>query len=101
MTISAEITVIANRIANTGKTPSVALIKSQLSKPVPLPTIIAVLKTWQHDAAHTQLHHPIKSAVEEEHKDNAQLQQLIAQAIAPLQQEVAELKKLVQQLSKQ
>ena len=49
MTISDEICIIANKLANEGKSPTVALIKSGLNHPVPLPQIIATLKTWQHD----------------------------------------------------
>jgi hypothetical protein len=49
MTIIDEILIAANKIANEGKKPTVALVKAKLSTPTPLPTIISVLKTWQHD----------------------------------------------------
>lgn len=49
MTIVDEILISANKLANEGKKPTVALIKAKLATPAPLPTIIRVLKTWQHD----------------------------------------------------
>ena len=49
MTISDEISIIANQLANQGRTPTVALIKGKLSQPTPLPRIISVLKSWQHE----------------------------------------------------
>ena len=54
MTISDEISIIANKLANEGKTPTVALIKSQLSQTTPLPQIITVLKHWQHEPTFIQ-----------------------------------------------
>ena len=49
MTASEEILTIANKIANTGKLPSVALVKGRLTQKVPLPVIISTLKAWQHE----------------------------------------------------
>ena len=49
MTIIDQILISANKLANEGKKPTVALVKAKLSSPAPLPTIINVLKTWQHD----------------------------------------------------
>jgi hypothetical protein len=48
MTIIDEILICANQLANAGKKPSVALVKAKLSQPVPLPTLITTLKSWQH-----------------------------------------------------
>jgi hypothetical protein len=48
MNSTEEILVIANELANEGKKPSVALIKTRLTQTIPLPTIISVLKNWQH-----------------------------------------------------
>ncbi len=106
MTISEEIIAIANMLADQGKKPSVALIKTRLSQTVPLPTIITVLKSWQHQ--------PNKQATEQQKnsmimaKENKQqltsgealnkqeLEQIIAQALLPLQAELAELKQQIQ-----
>ena len=53
MTINDEIIAIANQLANSGKKPSVALIKTRLTNSVPLPTIISTLKTWHHEPDNT------------------------------------------------
>lgn len=100
MTISDEISIIANQLANKGTPPSVALIKSQLSNPTPLPTIIAVLKSWQHDPAYTSL---VSDQEEEEETSeliskNEDVAKLISQAVLPLQQELQEIKNLLTQL---
>jgi len=100
MTISDEISIIANQLANQGKVPSVALIKSKLRQPTPLPTIIAVLKTWQHDPNFTSSHE--EENVVAENTDlpstNEELKTLISQALLPLQQELQEVKTLLKQL---
>ena len=100
MTIFDEISIIANRLANEGKVPSVALIKGHLSQPTPLPKIIAALKNWHHDPDFIKATHQEVSskALTEKNADNKEVSKLIAEAIAPLQQEVAELKQQVKSL---
>jgi hypothetical protein len=48
MTITEEILICANQLANAGKKPSVALVKAKLSQRAPLATLITTLKNWQH-----------------------------------------------------
>ena len=48
MTTVDEILTCANQLANAGKKPTVALIKSKLTQRAPLATIINTLKNWQH-----------------------------------------------------
>ena len=48
MTVTNEILICANKLANAGIKPTVALIKAKLKQQVPLPTIITTLKAWQH-----------------------------------------------------
>lgn len=48
MTIIDEILICANKIANAGKKPTVALVKAKLTQRVPLATLITTLKSWQH-----------------------------------------------------
>jgi hypothetical protein len=100
MTISDEISIIANQLANQGKTPSVALIKGKLSQPTPLPKIIAVLKTWQHEPSFIKINSEESETVEPANTDvdNATLSRLISEAISPLQQEIKEIKSLLAQL---
>jgi len=97
MTISDEIYIIANKLANDGKTPSVALIKSQLNQSIPLPKIIAALKNWHHDPKfiHTTHQEVSTKASTEVKSNNEEINLLIANALAPLQQEVTALKQQV------
>ena len=101
MTISDEISIIANKLANEGRNPTVALIKSKLNQPAPLPTIISTLKSWQHDPDFIKIKNDdVKTSAEKTTvtTENEQLSQLIAQAILPLQEELAEVKALLAQL---
>jgi len=94
MTIFDEISIIANKLANEGKVPSVALIKGHLSQPVPLPTIISSLKNWHHDPEFIKAVHQEVSAkaIKKLKPDNEEISVLIAKALAPLQEEIVELK---------
>ena len=103
MTISDEICIIANKLANEGKSPTVALIKSELNHPVPLPQIIATLKTWQHDPKFIQTQDTSVAAAPSvaTQASNNEISTLIAQALAPLQKEIVELKQMIKQLVKE
>ncbi len=48
MTIIDEILICANKLANAGTKPTVALVKAKLSQRAPLATLITTLKSWQH-----------------------------------------------------
>ena len=113
MTIREEILTIANQLANQGKKPSVALIKTKLSAPAPLPVIISTLKNWQHDpkytslavqqevtakkseVAATPLNEDIQRVIEEK------VRQAIKEELDPMRTELAEVKALVQTLTHQ
>lgn len=97
MTIKEEILTIANQLANQGQKPSVALIKTKLSQNVALPTIISVLKSWQHDPNFTQVKQTTTPAVQKIDEIDT-TKQLIEQAIAPLKVEIETLKQQVKQL---
>lgn len=102
MTIADEITIIANQLANQGKKPTVALIKTKLSKPTPLPTIISILKNWTHDANHVefpQLSEGNSIQKQEVSELSPEIAQAIEQALEPVKTELAELKAKVLQLS--
>lgn len=45
--ITQELHKVLSDIAAEGREPSVALVKSRLSMPVPMPAIIATLKSWK------------------------------------------------------
>lgn len=104
MTKNEEILAIANEIANKGNKPSVALIKTKLSSPTPLPMIIATLKTWQHQPEKTRDNlesAPKKVAKTVPNKDLEYLiDKAITNAIDPLIKEIASLKKEIIALKK-
>ncbi|WP_206484187.1 hypothetical protein [Thalassotalea sp. G2M2-11] len=101
MTIKDEILIAANQLANQGQKPTVALIKTKLSQSIPLPQIIGVLKSWQHQPDFTALEKDAKTVVKQGHDktpSEQEVQQQIEQAILPLKAEINELKALIQQL---
>ncbi|PCI59565.1 MAG: hypothetical protein COB35_10940 [Gammaproteobacteria bacterium] len=108
MTITEEILSIANQLADQGKKPSVALIKTRLSQSVPLPMLISILKSWQHQPNYKP---SSRSDAEENRKNNTgsnmiqlsktELNTLIEHALAPIKQELAEIKQLVKKSLKQ
>ena len=110
MTNFERITIIANQLANAGKKPTIALIKAKLPNPVPLPQIIGALKSWHHEPENCvfpevkTIEGSGESKVEEKIKseDNAltleQVNALINSALSPVKEELAEVKKQLQQL---
>ncbi len=99
MTSIDEIIIIANKLANQGKKPTVALIKTQLSQPTPLPQIISVLKTWQHDPLFIKGKNigPVTKASKESLNtlNVNDLQLIIEQALQPIKDELKEVKALL------
>ncbi len=98
MTINDEILSIANQLANKGTKPTVALIKTRLTQATPLPKIISVLKSWQHDPEFTEVRASSKKEKNSDIIENESLHDAIQKAILPLRQEIAELKAQIQQL---
>jgi hypothetical protein len=101
MTIFDEISIIANKLANEGKVPSVALIKGHLSQAVPLPKIISALKNWHHEPDFIKASHQVTSSEKstEVKPGSEELSLLIAEALAPLKDEIAELKQQIKALT--
>jgi hypothetical protein len=101
MTISEEIITIANTLANKGKQPTVALIKAKLTSRAPLPEIISVLKTWQHDPDYIQITSSTNAqTLGNELKVDNETSAAITLALKPIKEELAEIKKLLLALSK-
>lgn len=104
MTITDEIIIIANRLANQGKKPTVALVKTRLRKSTPLPTIISTLRSWQHDPKLIEMTVESKD-VETEQKHltsiSSEIEKDVMQALQPIQTELLELRALVNELSQQ
>ncbi|MGL1959481.1 MAG: hypothetical protein OCD00_19550 [Colwellia sp.] len=111
MTTIDEILILANQLANEGKKPTVALLKTRLTKPVPLPTIINTLKGWQHDPDFIVLNNSKQcigkgSTLTNELEINQLTKQSIQQAIketltVELSEELAEMKKEIKELKQQ
>lgn len=100
MTINDEIIAIANQLANNGQKPSVALIKTKLSAPTPLPQIISVLKNWVHQPNLTLIEHKATDDITPPITKNDEISLAIQAAIAPLQQEIKALRAAIEVLSK-
>ena len=103
MSIPEEILTIANKIANQGKKPTIALIKTKLTSKVALPIIISTLKTWQHDPDFISLkqEQPIKSTKNASIDNTDRLFEEIEAALVPFKQEIAELKLEISQIKQQ
>ncbi|MFB0982083.1 MAG: hypothetical protein QMC62_14345 [Alteromonadaceae bacterium] len=104
MTITDEIIIIANQLANQGKKPTVALVKTRLIKSAPLPTIISILRNWTHDPNFVQM--TIESNDVETKKKHltsitSEIEKAIRQALQPIEAELLDLRALVNELSKQ
>ncbi|MBL4940201.1 MAG: hypothetical protein JKY81_00900 [Colwellia sp.] len=100
MTINDEILILANQIANQGNKPTVALIKTKLSKKVALPIIISTLKTWQHQPSFISLPEEKDELLEANHSSShtASFEQDLHEELALMKKEILELKQLVKQL---
>jgi len=94
MTTFDEILIIANQLANQGKRPTVALIKSRLTTSFPLPTIIKVLKSWQHDPEFINMRS--QKACEEELitavQESQEIKLIIENALIPIKMELDDIK---------
>jgi len=97
MTIHDEILTIANKIANTGKKPTVALIKTKLSQTVPLPLLISALKTWQHDPEFISLPEDTPQTSTKNREEAEPLPHSLSEELKEMKQEIVELKLLMKE----
>lgn len=97
MTIHDEILTIANKIANTGKKPTVALIKTKLSQNVPLPLLISTLKTWQHDPEFISLPEKTQEISNKNNEESVSLPHSLSEELKEMKQEIVELKLLMKE----
>ena len=89
-----QIIAICQQLSQEGKTPSVALIKTRLSAPLPMPLLIAGLKQWRSNPdviLEPQIH-------SESQEDNPQSDADLVVQVASLQGEVRALKDEILQL---
>lgn len=104
MTTSEEILIIANRLANQGKKPTVALVKTRLNQPVPLALLINTLKHWQHQSEHTELSsntNVTRSDTKESTMTMESIEALISKTVKPLSAEIKILKQQIKDLETQ
>jgi len=99
MTKFDEIFTVANKLANEGKKPTVALIKNKLSQPTPLPQIIQAIKVWQHDPEFVEIASTIQ-VDENKEPTTTSIKQEIELAIEPLMNELRLLKQEIKELKK-
>lgn len=91
-----RIILIAQQIAQQGKTPNTAMIKARLPKNVPLPEIIQGLKRWQADP-NKNIDRPTEPALINNTKsENISFDRLlelkINEMLLPLKNEIKQLK---------
>jgi hypothetical protein len=94
MTTFDEILIIANQLANQGKKPTVALVKSKLTSAFPLPTIIKVLKSWHHQPEFIQFKEPnaVKSALTIKKQKVDEIELIVENALTPIKAELDDIK---------
>ena len=102
MTTNDEILIIANQIANQGHKPTVALIKSRLKKKLPLPVIISILRSWQHDPSFVTF--PVEDNNIDERtpskseSNSSAFEHELQTELSSMKKEILELKLLVKEL---
>ena len=92
-----EIFKIANQLYAQGQTPTTALIKARLSKPVPIPTIISALQRWKQNPDQYKSQTSENTGTTSAQTEPTQTQD---QKIAELQEQVALLQRQVSQLAR-
>ncbi|WP_199609306.1 hypothetical protein [Flocculibacter collagenilyticus] len=105
--IEQQIFAIANQLKAKGVEPTTALIKTRLSKPMPLPFIIQVLKAWKATPPEQLLNMKddvIESSQQNEEKPTPDSQQLAIElahtrkTVVELQQQVSSLEAKLDQV---
>lgn len=95
MSSNHEIYQIAAQLAAENKTPTVALIKARLSNSLPLAQVIKGLQAWQNNPKLAEISKQeikVQKVAHESTITMTQVEELIRQAIAPLQLEIEQLK---------
>ena len=101
-----RIILIAQQLAKEGKTPNTASIKARLPKNTPLPAIIQGLKLWQAEP-NKQIDNPTEPSLtgavldKNVHSIDSLIESKIAQAIAPLKDEINNLQDKIKKLQSQ
>ena len=112
MTITDEILIAANKLANAGKKPTVALIKAKLNQSAPLPVLISTLKGWQHqpefigvsneqNKTTSQPVDELKGSLLDNDVVKALIQETLAEELKQMKTEISDIKQLIKALSEQ
>jgi hypothetical protein len=88
---TSEIILACQQLVREGKSPSVALVKSRLTRNYPLPTIIAGLKQWQ---ANPELNIEPAKPIDSENDSEVTLEQRVAELEAQVRELTAQLKSI-------
>lgn len=78
---------LCRQLVANGKTPSTALIKSASDRPIPLPDILRVLKSWKESPE------AVTAQVEASESETESIQLSLEQRVVALEKQVAELQK--------
>lgn len=89
--VSDELQSVIDSLVAQGKKPSVALVKARLTTPVPMPAIIATIKSWQSSSRIPK----VEVAASENAQDKISS---LEQEVASLNKRVADLETRLQQL---
>lgn len=112
ITITDEILIAANTIANAGKKPTVALVKAKLTQQAPLPLLISTLKNWQHQPDFIAISNEVDKKTSQsfsEFKDNllensiikSLIQEAVAEELKQVKIELSDIKTIMTSMNKQ
>lgn len=87
---TSDVITACQQLVDEGKEPSVALIKPRLPSPLPLPTIIAGLKSFKAN--------PNQAVSEKKEAASTVADDSLEQRVQRLEEEVVQLKSMIQQL---
>ncbi|PKF80833.1 hypothetical protein CW749_03400 [Vibrio sp. vnigr-6D03] len=93
--ITAELEVAIQSLADQGKEPTVALVKTRMKTPAPMPAIIAAIKSWKSSS-----HIPKVEVGVSEPSSNERVALLEAQ-IAAFSKQIEDLNKRIEKLENQ
>ncbi|MDA9557556.1 hypothetical protein N9R79_08665 [Vibrio sp.] len=92
--ITHELSTIMDALHQSGKEPTLALVKARLSQPVPMPALITAIKSWKN----SQKVPKVEIALSNTSPDSDKIKQLENQ-ISALQAEVTDLKSALHRLT--
>ena len=89
---NAYILTLCNQLAEQGKTPSVALIRHQADRPLPIPEVIQALKKWKENP--DSMPEPLNK------QEESQSATSLEQRVAVLEEQVKTLQAMIQNMTR-